>query len=314
MNRNTNLIFTLFATIKKSFCFLLTWRSLPLYELISYVFMFSGISMLAHGSGSYTTGELRVVVLTLLSLYSGFFAALIWNDITDAEIDAVVHPDRPIPSLKISSKIFFSVGLFFSFLTFLFSFFVNIYFFGIVLLLAVFVAVHNKYLKTTISLPAFSEIFTPFQWSMVPVLGYLSFQRFDFFSIMILTLFTYFAVSSHDIIDGIHDQKGDKRKGVQTYVISFGVNTAVSIAFIWFVISGIFGFLIYVFTPVRLFFLLIFSFLYFYTLFHYYKLIHIDRKHIEKESLRYGRIGYNYFIFTFVIIFFDLIIQMLFLN
>jgi heme O synthase-like polyprenyltransferase len=51
-------------------------------------------------------------------LYAGFFAALIWNDITDSEIDGIAHPDRPIPSGKISKKRFFAIALVFSAMVF----------------------------------------------------------------------------------------------------------------------------------------------------------------------------------------------------
>src|SRR5579871_4682086 len=82
--------------------FLAKWRSLPPYELGSYLLMFAAAPMLALGVRRYDAALLGLVACTVISLYAGFFAALIWNDITDAEIDSVVHPDRPIPSGRIS--------------------------------------------------------------------------------------------------------------------------------------------------------------------------------------------------------------------
>lgn len=77
------------------------WRSLPPYELVSYVLMFASVPMLAYGKHRFDGSLLRVLVPTVLSLYAGFFAALIVNDVTDADIDSVAHPDRPIPAGRI---------------------------------------------------------------------------------------------------------------------------------------------------------------------------------------------------------------------
>ena len=78
------------------FAFLSQWRSLPSFELISYVLMFASMPMLAYGIRPYDSTIITIILLSILSLYSGFFAALIWNDITDADIDSIAHPDRPI--------------------------------------------------------------------------------------------------------------------------------------------------------------------------------------------------------------------------
>jgi hypothetical protein len=62
----------------------------------------------------YDANFIEITLFTAVSLYAGFFAALIWNDITDADIDSVAHPDRPIPSGRISTKKFFAIAVFFS--------------------------------------------------------------------------------------------------------------------------------------------------------------------------------------------------------
>ena len=104
--------------IKRPIKFLFRWRSFPVYELIGYIFMYASVPMLAYGIKTYNFDIIKIIILTILAMYSGFFAALIWNDITDVEIDAVVHPDRPITGGRISSKKFFAVALVFSAATF----------------------------------------------------------------------------------------------------------------------------------------------------------------------------------------------------
>ena len=296
--------------IKKPFIFLSEWRSLPLYELLSYVFMFAGISMLAHGTQSFTQNDYLTLFASIGALYTGFFATLIWNDITDAKIDEIVHPDRPIPSKKIEPGRLFPIALVFSLCTFLLSFSVNLLFFSGVLLLAFFVAVHNKYLKKMVSIPAFSEIITPIQWSMFPVLGYLSFKTLPLIPLAILVPFTYFMVSSHDIIDGIHDCKGDKKNGVQTYANSFGIEIASKISFLWFIISGLFGTILYYVTWLSAIYLILFILLWMITLYHIIKIFR-KYKQVGKYSIHLSRRLYNYFLFTFNIIFLDILIQIL---
>lgn len=62
--------------------------------------------MFAYGDQAYNSEIIKIVIFTILTMYSGFFATLIWNDITDADIDSIVYPDRPILSDRISLKNF----------------------------------------------------------------------------------------------------------------------------------------------------------------------------------------------------------------
>ena len=106
--------------------FLSSWRSLPWYELISYQLMFASVPMLAFGIQGYTFEMMVLILLTVLTLNSGFFSALIWNDITDADIDAIVHPDRPLPSGKIQKNTFFAIAVFFAILMCIFAALISI--------------------------------------------------------------------------------------------------------------------------------------------------------------------------------------------
>ena len=162
------------SLVKRPFIFLSKWRSLPAYELISYIFMYASVPMLAYGIKTYDFEIIKIIIFTIICLYSGFFAALIWNDITDTDIDSVAHPDRPIPSGRISSKKFFAIALIFSASTFIFAFLVSFWCFILVGFAALFVTFHDKYLKKKVKLPAYSEIFTPIQWVVVGIFGFLA--------------------------------------------------------------------------------------------------------------------------------------------
>jgi len=313
--------------------FLKNWRSLPPFEMISYILMYSSVPMLAYGINPYNYDILRIILLTILCLYSGFFAALIWNDITDSDIDKISHPDRPIPSGRISRKKFFNIALFFSLLTFIFSFLVSFWCFIVVIFAALFVALHNKYFKKIVKFPAYSEIFTPIQWIVVVIFGYIavwtnftyqnsiilnipfveniSTNIFEIQNMFLLILFTYFADNAHDLPEGIHDYKGDLKLGVKTYATSFGKKNAARISFIWFIISGLLGFLIYIHTILTEIFLIPFLFIWIYTLYYSYNLMEKNEDEIEKYSIIVGRKGFNYLLLSFDLIFIDILIQLL---
>ncbi len=251
---------------KKSFLtsplkFLAHWRSLPPYEMISYIFMYASVPMLAYGIQLYDMNIIRVIIFTVITLYAGFFAALIWNDITDADIDSVAHPDRPIPSGRISKKKFFAIALFFSALVFIFATLVSPICLIIVCVAALFVTFHDKYLKKRVKIPAYSEIFTPVQWVVVAVFGFFAIwtaipqgtsisinlsilgtintNKDAIIQMIVLVLFTYFTDNAHDLAEGIVDAEGDKKHGVRTYATSFGEKNAARVSFVWFLISGI---------------------------------------------------------------------------
>ena len=322
--------------IIKPIKFLSKWRSLPPFEIFSYILMYASVPMLAYGFNPYNIGIIQIILLTIFAMYSGFFAALIWNDITDAEIDKISHPDRPIPSGRISAKNFFRVALFFSLLTFIFSFLVNFWCFVIVIIAAFFVAVHNKYLKKIIKFPAYSEIFTPIQWIVVVLFGYvaiwtsgsyqnglvfqmpifenISTSMHEFQNMILLILFTYFADNAHDLPEGIHDYKGDKRVGVKTYATSFGKKNAAIISFIMFLISGILGIIIYIQTFLSLLYLITFIIIWIYTLYYSFNLLNKEDNEMVKYGIIVGRKGFNFLLLTFDLIFIDILIQIFLKN
>jgi len=314
--------------------FLVRWRPFPPYELICYVLMFAAAFLFAYGIRPYTIESITLVFLTIGTLYSGFFAALIWNDITDRDIDAVVHPGRAIPTRLVSSNRFFAIALVFSAFTFLFAVLTSPWCLLLVGVTALFVAFHNKYLKKIIRFPAYSEIFTPVQWLTVPLfgffaiwtalpaagditvsvplLGYLSIQRAQLLPMLLLVVFTYFADDAHDIAEGIHDADGDRRQKVKTYATSFGESNATKISFAMVFISGLIGVLLWYYTLLSLVFLVPFLILWIVTLRRSYTLVtvtdDVKRKQMGKII---GKQGYDYLLFSYALIFLDVAFQLL---
>ena len=295
--------------------------------------MFAAAFLFAYGIQPYSFTAIRLTLFTIATLYSGFFAALIWNDITDRDIDVIVHPTRAIPSGFISSNKFFAIALVFSALTFLFAAHTSVWCLILVGVTALFVAFHNKYLKKIITFPAYSEIFTPAQWLAVPLfgffavwtalpasgdinftiplLGYFSIQRTQLLPMVLLVVFTYFVDDAHDIAEGIHDVEGDRQIKVKTYATSFGESNATKISFTMFFISGILGVLLWYFTLLSLLFLIPFLILWYIMITHSYQLMKatddITRKHLGKII---GKKGYDFLLFSYSLIFLDILLQL----
>jgi 4-hydroxybenzoate polyprenyltransferase len=319
--------------LKKPLKFLFEWRNFPLHELVSYVLMYASIPMLAYGIKPYNFEIILIIIFSIISLYSGFFAALIWNDLTDKDIDKIVHPTRPTAYGKIGFWKFFGVALLFSALTFISAIMISIWCLGIVGLMALFVTFHDKYLKKKVKLPAYSEVFTPIQWLTVaifgyiaiwstsqpigeytidiPYVGYISFNAYALQNMVLLILFTYFIDNAHDLPEGIHDVVGDKKLGVNTYATSFGVKNTAKISFIMFFISGILGVLLCVRTILSPIFLIPFICMWIYILYSSYKLIISDEVEMKKMSIIVGRKGFDFFLMSFNLIFLDVLFQLI---
>jgi geranylgeranylglycerol-phosphate geranylgeranyltransferase len=295
--------------------------------------MFASVPMIAYGIRPYNYEVSKIIIFTIITMFSGFFAVLIWNDINDMDIDSIVHPDRPIPSGRVSKNKLFVIALFFSFITFIFSILISIWSFLVVFIAAIFVALHNKYFKKLIKFPAYSEIFTPLQWAVVALLGYIviwstfplssgfciylpfigSFctNGYEFVNMMVLIFFIYFADAAHDLPEGIHDSDGDIAYGVRTYTTSFSGKTAAKISFIMLILSGILGIILFIRTDLTLIFLIPFLIIFVYTLLYSYRLQAKRFKEMKNYGSIVGKKIYNFILFSFDLIFLDIFINIL---
>lgn len=310
------------------------WRTIMVYEMISLNLMYCAVPMLAYGIQSYNWNILRILLLSILALFSGYFATLIWNDISDMEIDKIAHPDRVIPSGRITPKQFFVVALIFSTIVFTCAVLISVWCLFIVGMAALFVTFHNKFLKKFVKIPAYSEIFTPVQWVVVavfgyvaiwttlpqsytysynlPVLGAIAFDTDAFLNMILLVLFTYFADDAHDLPEGIHDIDGDRKLGVRTYASSFGIKTSAKISFAMYFISGILAIILFFRTILSLIFLVPFLIIWLYTLSWSYRYMKKNEQKMKDTGLIIGQKGFNYFLTVFDLMFLDILLQVLY--
>ena len=310
------------------------WRTIMVYEMLSFVIMYVTVLMLAYGTQPYPWDMFRIILLTILTLFSGYFATLIWNDISDIEIDRIAHPDRIMPSGRITKTKFFIVALFFSALVFTGAVLISVWCLFIVGMAALFVTFHNKFLKKTVKIPAYSEIFTPVQWVTVavfgyvaiwtalpqshgfsynlPVLGAISFDADSFLNMILLVLFTYFTDNAHDLPEGIHDIEGDKKAGVRTYAESFGIKTSAAVSFAMYVASGILGIILFFRTVLSPIFLVPFLIIWLYTLSWSYGYAKKEEQEMKDTGLIIGQKGFNYFLIAFDLMFLDILLQLIY--
>jgi 4-hydroxybenzoate polyprenyltransferase len=127
-----------------------------------------------------------------------------------------------------------------------------------------------------------------------------------------LVLFIYFMDNAHDIPEGIHDIEGDRVQGVRTYATSFGERTAAYISFFWFVFSIVFGTLLFLRTSLTLVFFIPFVLLWAYTISFSIRLLKKDTVEMHTYGSVVGRKGFNFLLFSFDLIFLDLLLQLVF--
>lgn len=312
--------------------FIASWRSLPPYELVSYPLMFASVLMLAYGKKPYDGALLRVLVPTVLALYAGFFAALIVNDLTDADIDAAAHPDRPLPAGRVSKRTFALVAAGFALACFGFSLAVSPFCLLVAVGTFAFALVHDKYLKRGLRIPGYSEFFGSTQWLTVgffgylavwsrapverslelavPVLGTLATSRDEVLNMLLLAAFIYFVDTWHDIPEGILDIEGDRKAGVTTFAVSFGEKTATKLSFAMFLVSGVVGVALFLRTALSPLFLVGFLALYVTTAPYPWRMMRsADGPGLRDACRDAGRKGFDYFLFCFDLMFVDLLLR-----
>ncbi|MCJ7571774.1 MAG: UbiA prenyltransferase family protein [Candidatus Thermoplasmatota archaeon] len=299
---------------KKNYSYYRYWRNFSIFKLVSYALMFASAPMLAYGVQPYFLNQIKTIVFTILALYFGYFSALIFNDLTDVDIDLMVHQNRPLPLKIISKKKFFTISLICWFFTLFFSFLVCIWCFIFVLIMMFFILFHNLYFRRKIKIPAYSEIFTPVQWLIVPIFGFIAFSNPNYVILIILAGFTYLADDAHDIFEGMHDIDGDRKYGVKTYATSFGEKYALYIALIMLLFSGLFGILLFFLSELTFLFLLLFLIAFFYTFFKSYGLLKKKNFLDKRVTYNIGQLCFKYFLITYDFIFFDLLIQIILNN
>ncbi len=172
----------------------------------------------------------------------GFFItayAMIINDYYDIEIDKVNAPNRPLASGKVKIKDALILAVFLLVAGLAISALINLFSLVIAILFAFISYLYSWRFKKSGLIGNFlvaSSMAIPF------IYGSIISMRFGPLP-FILAGVAFFAGTSREIIKGISDEEGDKKKGVKTVTITKGAKKASVYAFILMIIAVILSFL-----------------------------------------------------------------------
>lgn len=195
------------------------------------------------------------VVLALLSTFLICAGGMVINDYFDVETDRVNKPQRPIPAGKISkttsliySFLLFAIGVYVSYL-------INIFTLIVAILASALLILYAWKLKKVIligHLAISSLVALTFIYGGLINLNYLP--------VLSLAILAFLSNAGREIYKSIEDILGDRKVGMQSLPIKYGVLNARKIASIFLLFAIVLSFLPYflgIFREVYLFFVAI---------------------------------------------------------
>lgn len=172
--------------------------------------------------------EMIMVFLAILVFCFGGFAL---NDYYDMEIDRIAHPERVLPSGKLSPRKAFIAGLTFLLLSPVISFFINYLCFSISLLAVALMLSYEKWFK-----------YTPTGNFLIALLASLTFI-FGGGAVgktekpLFLSAIVFFFILGREILMDIQDMEGDLKRKRKTLPIAVGRRRAKAIALLFIFIA-----------------------------------------------------------------------------
>ena len=171
----------------------------------------------------------RVIAGTFALLLVSY-ATLMLNDLCDREIDAVVHPERPLPQGKVDPRALLHASMLLYLTSFAVAALISVAALLVLVVQFLLSAIHYGYTKRRLPVPGSSEFLTALQWSVVPAFCFAVAERYDVSTIAWLTAFIYLADVSLNVGDGVRDRAGDAALGVRTTAAVFGGRAAAVLA------------------------------------------------------------------------------------
>lgn len=184
--------------------------------------------------GGIVAGAPYLSIPLLLAMVVVFFVgagSMPFNDYFDREVDVISHPNRPIPSKRLTPKevLFFSLALFG--LAVVFSLFINPLCFVIVLASLGFLYTYEVFFKNE---GFVGNIFVAFLSSMSFTFGGIAVG--NPFASLLLSLLTFFLFTGREILKDVEDVKGDLLTR-STLPMRIGEKNAVIVASVFLVVA-----------------------------------------------------------------------------
>jgi geranylgeranylglycerol-phosphate geranylgeranyltransferase len=191
--------------------------------------------------GVYNIYLMCLASLTLLFTTSGGFAI---NDYFDRESDAIVHPDRPIPSHQVSplGVLQFSIVMFIA--GFVVALCINLLAFEIAAFSIIFLILYSNFFKRLSGFA--SNILIGLSIGAIPLFS----EAVVFQTISLMSLsFVFFPTSmiAGNVLKDVVGVEGDVKAGYPTLAATRGINTAVKVGaffFLLFIIASPFPYIV----------------------------------------------------------------------
>ena len=197
---------------------------LKIIRPVNFVITFAAVYI----AGLLALNQLTVNNFILLASFSAAFIAAggnIINDIFDIEIDKTSHPERPLPSGKISVPFAIVLYLLFTILGVYFSYIINNLTFGVAVFAVALLFFYSCCIK---KLPLINNFTVASMTGLAFIYGGLAVQKIEI--TIMPALFALLANLSRELLKDIEDIEGDTAAGVNTFPALFGVDSAVQTA------------------------------------------------------------------------------------
>ncbi|HDQ44178.1 MAG TPA: geranylgeranylglycerol-phosphate geranylgeranyltransferase [bacterium] len=199
----------------------------PINSLIAFLSIFIG---------GFITGTIQPLSKLLLACLSGTLitgGANAINDYFDLEIDRVNKPKRPLPAGLVGPRRAYGFALLLFLSGIAVSLFIHLPGFTIALLSSVALYAYSRRLKRTV---LWGNLTVAFITGLAFVYGGLAVGRTR--EALIVGVFSFLYHLAREIIKDAEDVEGDRKDGVVTLPIRYGIPTALAVA------SGVIGLLI----------------------------------------------------------------------
>ncbi|MEM3054864.1 MAG: UbiA family prenyltransferase [Candidatus Bathyarchaeia archaeon] len=211
---------------------------------LPYWLMTGGLSLLTFAAFKQGNLELSVSLLTFFSMASLSSAGFSINDFFDKESDAVIKPNRPIPSGELYPKLALEISVFLFILGLLLSFLLNWLSFIIILVDAVLLILYSAYIKRKSGIAANILV------GCLTGTAFLYGEAVGFGKITLASLSLYpisFGTIGGNLLRDILSLDGDSKVGYPTLPQKIGVSKSVKIAILFFILCALLTPLPYIF-------------------------------------------------------------------
>jgi 4-hydroxybenzoate polyprenyltransferase len=217
------------------------WRYPFFGTIFIYVLMVLGWVGLGGGLEDLSAPALRHVSLGVLAATLLLFGIFLINDAADRDVDARVHPDRPIPQGKSSWKHIMATAVVLMLLACFVSSFVNRQSFLVAVAMTTYAFFFYGWAKGGLDVAGSSEVLTPVVSAMFPLYGLSVAACVEPRVLLGAVLYIYLADFSQDLLGGIHDQVGDREGNVKTFALAIGPSRTIVLSICGFVLATLAG-------------------------------------------------------------------------